>query len=395
MLKKIITLLLMIVCTTSIIGCKEDEKNINTNNTEISDSNSKGKLKTLSTKNEVESFSRETLSKVQKIFTNNNIDSTLTGDSLLLYHNGSYERLGESYDVNFVIRFNPYSDETSEKEIECNYRIPIRENADILNLNLSYINALMEIMMLNDSINSQFKSTDELLKQLESDFKNETNYSDQIFSFNSSNIKSESDCLILEGYITLDSAIVKGGLVKDSVMYDFDTWDEYDNFPKEANRQVFNTMKELELIGSDEVYEDVEYDPIVKYVNKIALPEEEVYTVGMIKSDSDDFGIEYILQGEYIPYDASTNTITSTKYVDTFINLLNNSEYFKNKFDKEELMAAIYNRAQICLDNSDLYLPISISGIHSIEVRLNYEKNRLGFKVRFLSPAKVEGQTCR
>lgn len=404
--KKLAALLLAIVCSTTIVGCKktDDSNNPNNGESEISDNSNnesentdespKKELQTLKTKEEVENFSREALSKVQEILTNNNIESTLTSDGLKLYYDGSYEKLGKNYDVKFEGKFDTFFDTTEECDIQFTYRIPISSSADILSLNLPHINALMDIMLLDDNINSKYSSRDELLKQLELEFKGETS-SDDIFSFSRSNIKDEAECSILEGTVYLGTAIVEGGLVGDATMYEFDTWDEYDTLPAKANQQVFDTMQTLGLIGSDEVYEGEKDEPLLKYVNGTPLPDEEAYLVGMVKDYSDSFGIEYILQGICVPYDAATNTITSTKYVDTFIKLLNTSEYYMNKFDKDELMSAIYERSKVILDNADTYLPVTIDGVENIEVGLNYEQTQLSFKVTFLSPATVEGQTSR
>lgn len=404
--KKLAALLLAIVCSTTIVGCKKTDDSNNPNNgepeisdnsndeTENTDESPKKELQTLKTKEEVENFSREALSKVQEILTKNNIESTLTSDGLKLYYDGFYEKFGKNYDVKFEGNFSTYFDTTEECDIQFSYRIPISSSADILSLNLPHINAVMDIMLLNDDINSKYSSRDELLKQLELEFKGESS-SDDLFSFSKSNLKDEAECTILEGGVNLGTAIVEGGLVGDSTMYEFDTWDEYDTLPAKANQQVFDTMQTLGLIGSDEVYEGEKDEPLRKYVNGTPLPDEEAYLVGMVKNYSDSFSIEYILQGICVPYDASTNTITSTKYVDAFIELLNTSEYFMNKFDKDELMSAIYERSQVILDNADTYIPLTIDGVENIEVGLNYEQTQLSFKVTFLSPATVEGQTSR
>lgn len=409
--KRLTALLLAATCSVIIVGCKKtDDKELADNKTpeaseEVTtekptkENTTKKNLKTLKSKEDVEKFSRETLSKVQQILDSNSIENTLSSDGLKIYHDGGYEKLGKFYDVNFEGRFEAYYDTTEERNIVFTYRIPISENADILKLDLPQINALIDIMLLSDEINSQFSTKEDLLKQLEAEFTGANDTDINIFSFSRSNIKDESECRILEGYFSLGSAIVNGNIIGQSEMYDFATWAEYDSLPAKANKEVFDVMQSVGIIGSDAIYEtkedDILVDPLRCYVNGTPLPDEEGYVVGMHKSTSNDFKIEYYLEGMAVPFDGSTITIINTKYIDAFIELLNTSDSFKNKFDKDELMGAIYDRAKISMDWADTYLPITIPGIENIEVNVNNEKTLLDFKIKFSSPATVEGQTSR
>lgn len=409
--KKLAVLFLALVCSVTIVGCKKTNDKVASNNEspEISeegtieaskdDNTDKKDLKTLKSKEDVESFSRNILSKVQEILTNNGMESTLSSDGLKIYHDGHYEKLGKSYDVYFEGRFEPYSDTTDERKIMFSYRIPISQNADINNLNLPQINALIDIMLLSDEINSKFPTKEDLQKHLEERFNGTTNSDYEVFHFYTSNLKDEAECTILEGGFSLGAAIVEGNLLGQAAMYDFTSWNEYDSLPARANKEVFDVMQSLGIIESDAVYEVNEDDPIVEplrcYINGTPLPDEEGYVVGMNKSTSDNFYIEYYLEGMAVPFDGTANKITNTKYIDAFIELLNNSDSFKNKFDKDELMAAIYDRAKISMDGSNTYLEVTIPGIESIEVDVNNEKTLLDFKIKFFSQATVEGQTSR
>ena len=94
--------------------------------------------------------------------------------------------------------------------------------------------------------------------------------------------------------------------------------------------------------------------------------------------------------------DMENNTINDTKYIKALADALNNNEYFKNKFTYEELINEIYNRTKFSINGIEKVVPSStIPGIDKFEVYVNKSEGYMNFKITFISPATVEGQTAR
>lgn len=400
---KIMALLLAAVIGVSMVGCqkKDDTSSGNGVNAPVADSGKeteekKTEIKTLKSKEEVKEFSKETILKVEEAFKKNNVPYIISSDYLHLYYKGNYEKLGKKYDVKFRVKFDSFFQDTDERSIIFEYRIPLSDNAEILKLNLPELNTMMDVMRLNNEIKDKY-SQEELLNRLADEFEGKAS-GDRVFSFSKSNLKDEEGCTILEGFVVLNSAIVEGNLVKPGVEYEFSKWDDYSKFPEKANLEIFNKMKTIGLMSNDADFDTSRFkdSPVVGYPGAVEEYKKESYVAGAIShSNDDEFNIEYILEGRYVPYDENSNKIKDTKYIDALIDTLNSSDLFKNKFSKEELMNEIYIRSQIAAAGADVYAQNIIDGVEKIEVALNGDKTQIGFKVIFKSAAVVEGQKKR
>ena len=211
--KRIISLLLASAICATFIGCgKKDEaskvpeikNNVTTtdkqNTNADSQKNAAKSIKTLNNKQEVLAFSKDAISKVEAIFKNNNVEYALTNDYRYIAYNGTYEKLGQHYDVEISAFFDPFYTDDTESSIDLSYRIPLSGNTDLTKVSIPQLNVILDGMLqFDDKIKQNFKTREELLKQLNKELHDESG-DNGYFEFSRSNIKAEDN---LEEYLLL------------------------------------------------------------------------------------------------------------------------------------------------------------------------------------------------
>lgn len=405
--KRIISLLLASAICATFIGCgKKDEaskvpeikNNVTTtdkqNTNADSQKNAAKSIKTLNNKQEVLAFSKDAISKVEAIFKNNNVEYALTNDYRYIAYNGTYEKLGQHYDVEISAFFDPFYTDDTESSIDLSYRIPLSGNTDLTKVSIPQLNVILDGMLqFDDKIKQNFKTREELLKQLNKELHDESG-DNGYFEFSRSNIKAEDKCKILSGGILVAKAMVKGNIKENAAEYTFDKYDDYISIVEKSNNAITSAMKNAGL--KDVVNEYFEKIPCGKTGVEVDGSQES-YLCGMESNEAkDSFNITYRLEGSNIPLDMENNTIKDTKYIKALADALNNNEYFKNKFTYEELINEIYNRTKFSINGIEKVVPSStIPGIDKFEVYVNKSEGYMNFKITFISPATVEGQTAR